>query len=346
MYPFNLTKLGAIAVVSLAASTSGFADLYFGGTNGGNPNSVTAISGPWDYDTTANWATSELGGPGSATSTWSDDNNADFEAPGGGTVTVAPGNYSPNAINFLPTSGTFVIINNGDLDLQTTGIANNSLLSAETISNQGSGIVEFESGASASGGSAAVTYSNSAQMTFHNDSLLGNANITNNSTGTVSFDPDNDPMTSTATLDNSGVVDLYNDHVSVNNLTVEKSSELQFTLGANTAASGELTVNTALTDDASQADPVLIDITEAAGFGDSSVYTLIDLAAGTFNILDYSLNPTITNYRLEALGSDLDLVAVPEVSSFMIPLALGAAGFFWMRRRAAALSAVSVEALA
>ena len=73
-------------------------------------------------------------------------------------------------------------------------------------------------------------------------------------------------------------------------------------------------------------------------------YTLInDLGSGTISLDNYVLDSHPNDYilRVDNGGKTLDLVAVPEVSSFFIPL-LGAAALFWFRRRSAG-AAVEAE---
>jgi len=345
MYRLNLLSLTAALTLGLGAATTGFADLYYVGDTAAN--AAVAGGGAWN-NSTVNWSTNTPAG--TKNSAWTPGGDAQFQGTAGGTVTVGD-NLNVGSATFTAVAGSFTISNSYDIEVNGAGISNNSLVT-QTVTNPG-GTINFNNSSSASGGSAPVTYSTVSTLNFNNSSTAGNASI--NNSGVLTFNNtatggsasvtnssfmDISGLSTTgislSSLNNSGSVTLgtgaggAGKSLGLTSLTEQGGSEVEFTLGT---ASSLITAGS-VTDSASPSNQIGIDTDAGAGFG-LSLYTLINDVGGTLNLNDYVLNSAPVGYTLAVLdsGHNLDLVAVPEISSFLLPV-LGAASLvIWLRRR-------------
>jgi hypothetical protein len=255
------------------------------------------------------------------------------------------------------TANVQVLSGNGTIIFNSGSSAGDSSISVSTT-----GALSFNGTSSA--GTAVITNSN--DLNFNNSSTASNSVIDN--TGNLFFnDTSSTGVGSTASISNGGTIDITN-HTgtvkigSLNNvsgglagLVVLGQNKLQLSGGltlANVAQNGlDFTIATPSTSGTIFINPGnfitslgtgLVDITfTSAGPAVAGTYTLIDWTGSTNNGVDLSdfnlvgplpegLNPAT---HLAIVGSQLQLVAVPEPSSLIMPMA-GVLGMVWLRRRA------------
>jgi T5SS/PEP-CTERM-associated repeat protein len=116
------------------------------------------------------------------------------------------------------------------------------------------------------------------------------------------------------------------------NLILSSGSHLDFSLGE-----GNATFLSVIGADFS-ADSVTVNITELSGFGNSSVYDLLnffDANANTVTLANFTLGAGVTGYELAINDSVLQLVAtaIPEPSTYAALFGAGALGLAILRRR-------------
>ena len=328
MFQNHLTKFTLALALGLAASATGFADLDYTGTPAGTP--ATAGSGPWDNTTTLNWSSNGT----TADSHWADGNGkAVFEGVGG-TVT------SSETLNIdtatFTGAGSYTFNNSGIMNMTGAGIVNNG---SGTQTFGGTGSLNLQGASTVTG---AVTLDNGGSLTFAGTSNGGSAAIINEAGAFTDISALDSAGITATSLENAGdftMGDSVNAKtLGVTTLTLDSGDEFDMTLGSTSSQINANSVAaTGVTD---------LEITEGPGFGDPS-YTLITDATGVLSLSNYVVGAnyggTAPGYELELAdgGHDLDLVAVPEVSSFMVPL-IGAAGLVMLRRRR---SGLALEAL-
>jgi hypothetical protein len=361
----KLLRITAALGLTFAAGSTSFADLYWGAVNGGDPS--TAGSGTWD-NSTANWAT---GSSGPAENTW-DGTGAIFQGTGGtvttgdtlsiGSATFNAGGYTlDNEDQTVSVTGAGLISNvagTAVTNQSNLNFLNSSSASAGTspVAISGAGNIQFEDSSNA--GTANIT--TTGNLSFQGTSSAASANITND--GTVDISGLTSSSISMGSLASSSAVLLGNKTLNVvgalsldGNGGLYNGAEFNFTLGTTSAlvnAGSEVNLDAPNTGGGTgEENPASgyqtdIDITAGAGFKDGT-YALINVTSGDLSLSDYTLGDSPFDETLVAAGSylklgdggqQLDLVAVPEVSSILIPI-LGAAGLFWLRRRGAAAMA-------
>jgi outer membrane autotransporter protein len=212
------------------------AQLYWSGA-GLNP--ATAGSGTWD-NANMQWSSTF---PGYTAATW-DNNIANFNGTGGGTVTIGA-NISVNAINFGANAGAFTLLNSGSqtIDIFGAGITNNSA-NTQTISNSGAGrVTSFHNSATA----ANATISNSGMFSatnFLDSATAANATINNSgSTATTRFNGTATAANATITNSGSNSSTFFNNSATAANATISNSGSNSSTnfLDSATAANATIT---------------------------------------------------------------------------------------------------------
>ena len=213
----------------------------------------------------------------------------------------------------LGSSASQATINN----VGSVNFNNNSDAAASTI-NTGSGTVNFND--NSTGGTATVTVASDGQL-----------NVSGSALGAVSLD----------SINASGKVTLGTTALTLKNtLTLNSGSAFDFNLD---------TVSGAVSTDVVTGGPltpgsILLNLT-LSNFVAGQPYSLINFNTNTVNggltASDFAVGGDLNGYTatvtVDSNSVDVTLTAVPEISSFAMPIA-GALALFWFRRRSAGSS--------
>lgn len=402
----RLLKLSAVIALSILATQTSRADLFFTGDVNTDPQ--TAADGTFDLSTPAFQPTNVDTGSGSKVAY---DNASDVQFQGGPTgatanVTFGSDNLTIPSLTFTAGAGTYNFTNpNSDIIAITGGgiinasantqsfdiggnpgfggqlnfsnsatiganvsiidSTNNSLVnfgdssSAGAASISGISSLNFNDGSSA--GAAAIGVTSGNIVNFNNTSDAGSSTINIGSGGTVRF---NDTATGgTATVNvnaTDGALDVSQTAAPLGVTLDSLNTSGQVILGAT-----KLTLTTTLTLNSGSA--LNIDLGAVSGAIDTANVTggptgstllnltaVAGLAPGTYSIINFGTETGVdaADFTLGDISSltaagytatvtvdgdsvDVNLTAVPEVSSFAMPIA-GAAALLWFRRRKAA----------
>jgi fibronectin-binding autotransporter adhesin len=116
------------------------------------------------------------------------------------------------------------------------------------------------------------------------------------------------------------------------NLTLASGSQLDFSLGEENATF------VGLVGSDFSADSVVVNISQLAGFGGSSIYDLVDFTGANENAVtlgNFTLGAGVSGYELAINGNVLQLsaTAIPEPSTYALLAGAGALGLVMLRRR-------------
>lgn len=313
--------VGAISAISAQA-----APLYWVGDGAAPGNSGTGI---WNL-ADGEWSTS----PAIDTNTlWTNGEDAFFTGSTGGLVTILDG-ISASTITFSGTPGVFTIDNGDSLTVTGTGGITNSAASAQILLNHG--LLQIA-------GSASITPN--AGISLSNGLSFDIAATTSPTVTLTSL---------TNSLDGSpGQVAVGRNNLELTNFTMSTvaGDDLAFVIGNVTPAlsTARITVSGGVFSDPNSATKTTINFT-SGGPVQAGTYDLINFAGATsvtgFNLSDANIdfqlgalpeNVAVATLKYDNTGTILQLVAVPEPSTLMMPMA-AVLGMAWLRRRTARMA--------